>query len=143
MKYRLSLMVGLALMAFPIDSSEPPSRVGMIQLLANPEKYDTQLVLVTGFLHLSFESDALYLHQDDYEHALFDHALWVESSDKMNQEKDKISGTYVAIVGWFSSKPSGSAQHPGAIRRIVRYSVWSRPEEPATQRFRGLKPHGQ
>ena len=44
--------------------------VSMIQLIANPQVYDNKRVRITGFLHLEFEGDAIYLHREDFSYAL-------------------------------------------------------------------------
>lgn len=43
------------------QSQTEPLHVSLIQLIANPEKYDGKQVAVVGFLRLEFEGNALYL----------------------------------------------------------------------------------
>jgi len=43
-----------------------PEDVSLIQLIANPQAYDGKTVRITGFLHLEFEGNAIYLHNEDF-----------------------------------------------------------------------------
>jgi hypothetical protein len=51
--------------------------VSLIQLIANPERYDKKIVRFIAYLHLEFEGDAVYLHRDDFEHAISNDAIWI------------------------------------------------------------------
>lgn len=139
MKAVILLMAILSLLWVSPQTDKVPERVSMVQLLANPDKYDRTLVLVTGYLRLEPEGNTLYLHEEDHKHALLDNGLWVEAPPRMVAEKEKLSGRYVSIVGFFSQQRGGVAsEHPGTIKRVVRYSLWSDPAYPATQKYRDL-----
>jgi hypothetical protein len=57
-----SVMQQLLTIAVTIGQSQTePLHVSLIQLIANPEKYDGKQVAVVGFLRLEFEGNALYL----------------------------------------------------------------------------------
>jgi len=40
--------------------------VSLVQLIANPAEWDGKRVMVSGYLHLEFEGNALHLHRDDH-----------------------------------------------------------------------------
>jgi hypothetical protein len=42
----------------------------IIELIANPLKYNNQRVRIIGFLNLEFEGNAIYLHREDFEHSI-------------------------------------------------------------------------
>lgn len=44
--------------------------VSVIQLISTPELFNGKDVRVIGFLHLEFEGDAVYVHRDDFDHAI-------------------------------------------------------------------------
>src|SRR5438552_1194973 len=69
------------------DASEP-LEVGMIALLASPERYEGQKIRTTGFLCIEFEGNALYLHQEDFRHRATKNAVELYLS-KTQQQKFK------------------------------------------------------
>lgn len=44
--------------------------VSMIQPYSTPELFDGKDIRLIGFLHLEFEGDAAYAHQDDFDHSI-------------------------------------------------------------------------
>ncbi len=58
-----------SLFAVRVRAAEPVD-VTLVQLIANPEKFDGKSIRVIGFLRLEFEGNVLYLHREDYEHAI-------------------------------------------------------------------------
>ena len=49
--------------------------VSMIELIANPEKFDGKRVFVNGFVHFEFEGNGLYFHEEDYHNDLRQNGL--------------------------------------------------------------------
>ena len=108
--------------------------VSMVALLANPEKYNGKKVRVTGFLHVQFEDNAIYLHKDDADYLIGENALWVAYAKEPNLQpicKDKFSasgakqrffdGRYVLIEGRFNMKNHGHlGAFSGAIEDVSR-----------------------
>jgi hypothetical protein len=106
--------------------------VSMVELLANPLMYDGKQVQIIGFLRLEFEGDAIYLHREDFEHAISKNAIWVgrpkDFSEKQTAEVDK---KYVICEGTFSAKEHGHmGMFSGSITQITRLESW----EPAARR---------
>jgi hypothetical protein len=56
----------------------------LIELIANPTKFDGKRVRIIGFLRLEFEGNAIYLSKSDFEHGVTKNGLWVsiEASNK-------------------------------------------------------------
>lgn len=78
--------------------------ISIITLIANPEKFEGDTVRVSGFLNLEFEGNALYIHEEDYEHRMFKNSIWVDidrDSLKLPYFK-KYNKKYVEIEGVFS-----------------------------------------
>jgi hypothetical protein len=99
--------------------SQDDSSVSLIQLIANPEKYDGKQVEVIGFLRLEFEGNALFLHQEDYEHRICRNAIGIGVTKEMKWHKDDVNMHYVLLVGTFrtgeSSTYSGTIENPTAL----------------------------
>ena len=94
--------------------------VSIVQLIAAPEKYDGKVVMVMGFLRLEFEGDAIYLHEDDYRHAIHKNGLMVVTNPKIDMEADKLNLHYVVLEGTFDANNHGNmGLNSGTIRNIT------------------------
>ena len=115
-----------ALTVLVLTSSLPaaePTDVGMIQLLAQPEKYHGKFIRVQGFLRLEFEGNALYLHREDYAHGLTNNGVWVDML--LSPEHMKLNMHYVLIEGVFNAKDRGHlGLWSGTIEKITRAIPW-------------------
>ena len=104
---------------------EMPKDVSMVQLLASPEKFDGKLVRVFGFLRLEFEGDALYLHREDDTQGLTRNALWVDRTDAMEREQEKLNAHYVLIEATFDAEDTGHmGLFGGALKKVTRIIPW-------------------
>jgi hypothetical protein len=65
--------------------------VSIVQLIATPEKYDGKVVQVMGFLRLEFEGNAIYLHEDDYTHAIYKNGLMIVINSNIEPRADKLN----------------------------------------------------
>ncbi|MDF2380364.1 hypothetical protein JMG10_02715 [Nostoc ellipsosporum NOK] len=101
--------------------------VSLIKLLANPEKYHGKRIQVIGYLHLEFEGDAIYLHQEDYTTAIMENAIWVNLSDKQrnNAIAQKSPDHYVILIGTFNAYQKGHlSMFGGSFDHITRLDRW-------------------
>lgn len=106
--------------------AEPAQNVSIIQLIATPEKFQNKRVQMTVFLHVEFEGDAVYLHQEDYEKALTQNALWIDLSGNFSAKAKKINDSYVIVSGVFDSNDNGHmGMFSGALTKIDRLDIWS------------------
>jgi hypothetical protein len=64
--------------------------VSIVQLIANPERYDGKRVQFIGFLRIEFEGTAVYLHREDYEWGIGKNALWINIPTGMSQHTTGI-----------------------------------------------------
>ena len=91
-----------------------------MQLIATPEKYDGKVVQVMGFLRLEFEGDAIYLHEDDYRHAISKNGLMVVRNAKIDVKADKLDLHYVVLEGTFDASDHGNmGLNSGTITNIT------------------------
>jgi hypothetical protein len=100
--------------------------VSMIALIANPESYDGVQVRVIGYLHLEFESDAIYLHRDDFENGISKNALGIsQPADVSPDEWQGLNDQYVLCQGTFRADWMGHmAMNSGTIDDIQRLEPW-------------------
>jgi hypothetical protein len=95
--------------------------VSVIQLIANPELFNEKEVRITGFLHLEFEGNAIYLHREDYEYSIVKNSLALDLTDQQELAFQKLNDHYVAIEGRFSLASSGHfGMHSGSVQNITR-----------------------
>lgn len=106
-------------------------RVSIVSLLATPERYDGKIVQIKGYLNLQFESDAIYLHKEDWEQSIISNALWVQLPEggvfeAINEGTDysRFSGHYVLLAGTFNSQQHGHmGAWPAEISHITRLQI--------------------
>jgi hypothetical protein len=101
--------------------------VSLIPLIANPQAYDRKIVRITGFLHLEFEGNAIYLHGEDFQYSLTKNALWINVPKDMTQGQIKaVNDQYVICTGRFVAGMHGHmGLNSGEIDDVTRLEVWS------------------
>jgi hypothetical protein len=105
--------------------AEQPINVTLVQLIANPEKFDGQLIRVIGFLEIEFEGDVLYLHREDYENAILADGIWVDVTPEMTKNSKSLSKNYVLLEGVFSARERGHlGMWSGSLKNIRRAQLW-------------------
>lgn len=118
----LLLIFGLAGSA----SATPPTDVSIVQLIANPERYDGQQVRVIGFLRLEFEGNAIYLHREDYERSILQNSIWIDLTDSQENSAAKLNNSYVLVEGKFDVRQKGHfGMWPGSLQQVRRLDSWS------------------
>lgn len=79
--------------------------LSMVQLLANPERYDGDHIRVVGYIHLEPDSNAIYLHKEDEEHHVFKNGLWVSLTQGVSFEG--CQDAYVIVEGVYRARTTG------------------------------------
>jgi hypothetical protein len=106
------------------DGSKPTG-VGMVALLAAPERYEGKIIRTLGFMCIEFEGDALYLHEEDYRHGLRKNSLALRLSESQRKQFKGLSLKYVLIEGTvYADGPEHTDLWSGAIGNITRLQVW-------------------
>jgi hypothetical protein len=112
--------------------------ISIIQLIANPEKYNGQTVTVTGFMTIAFESDFLYLSYEDYQHAIVSNAVWFERNPHIIADSEKLDMNYVEVVGTFTTDTIGfglGRPGVGGIKTISNAVLHSELKHPISEKF--------
>lgn len=118
------ILLFTALPAVPL-TGEQPVNATMVQLIANPEKFDGKLIRVIGFLRLEFEGNVLYLHREDFENSILGDGIWVNVNPEMTNQSNALNMHYVILVGFFSSRDHGHmGMWSGTITQIRRAQIW-------------------
>src|SRR5437660_10122960 len=106
MKPLVLACVVAALLVSPMEAQEPTD-VTLVQLIANPDRFDGKLIRVIGFLRLEFEGNVLYLHREDYENAILGDGIWVDVTPSMEKQRATLNMKYVLLEGIFSAGDKG------------------------------------
>jgi hypothetical protein len=110
--------------AGPDDTAQD---VSILQLIAQPEKFDGKRVRFIGFLRIEFEGDAIYLHREDFDHGILRNAVWVNiPADMTRQQQNEVNMRYVICVGVFQAARHGHmGMFSGEIVSVRRLEFWS------------------
>jgi len=105
--------------------------VSMIQLLANPEKYDDKPIRVVGFTLVSPMTALIYPSHIDYEHNIGLNAIVLvldrveKKSGYIMKKNDKVQRQYSIIEGTFKAdKRYRNLTYGGKIENITSFKVW-------------------
>jgi hypothetical protein len=135
MKYFTNILViGCILLAGQGGLGQDRSTPSMIQLLANPEKFDGKVVTLIGFLTLDHQKHHaamgfLSLHEEDAKN-LLSNAVMVVPSEQMLRDEEKIQGMYVIITGLLRLVPGTNDSHGMVIKDVQTCRAWSDPRRP-------------
>lgn len=99
--------------------------VSIIQLIANPEKYDGKFVRVIGVGNIEFEGNCISLSKDDLKYGV-GNSIWIElGKDISYDEAAQYNGEYVIVEGIFDKDDCGHfGMFYGSIKQISRYDLW-------------------
>jgi len=90
----------------------------MVALLASPQKYIGKRIRMQGFLHLEFEGNALYLHEEDYRYALTGNACYLGLSKVQERKFAALNHKYVLIEGTASGRLDLYDAHITNVTRV-------------------------
>jgi hypothetical protein len=89
--------------------------MSLVELIANPKTYDGVRVAVIGYVTLSYEDEAIYLHKDDYENRLFTNAVKLAlTTEQMEQYQKQFRRPCYAEVEGIFHVPEADARVPFA-----------------------------
>ena len=98
----------------------------MVQLIADPARFDGQAIRVIAYLHLQFEGDAIYLHQEDFRRALIQNSMAIRLTPSQRQSAAKLNKAYVLVEGRFRAGEEGhGGLWQGAVHDVSRLSAWT------------------
>jgi len=107
-----------------ISQRPDPINVGMVTLLAGPQRYEGKVIRTIGFLDVEFEGNALYLHEEDYHHGILNNSVPLRLTESQEKQFKEFSLKYVLLEGRIDTKGPEVPQWNGAIVDITRLEVW-------------------
>ena len=112
----------------PHQRPDIPPNVALAELIINPGKYDGKKIQVSGYLHLEFEGDAIYLHKEDYDKHIDKNGFWVSFAPRLTRKikPAHYSDNYVTIIGTFNASDKGHmSSFGGSFDKIVKLDMRS------------------
>ncbi len=107
------------------EGPEKAETVSIVQLLANPEKYEGKLISARGFVRLEFEGNAIYLHKEDYEQSLYSNGLWLNAKDCKRVDGQEFDTGYAWVTAHFTARHHGHmGLWSGALEDVRDCSEW-------------------
>lgn len=96
--------------------------VSLIELIAQPERFDGERIRFLGFFTPLFEGTAIYLHREDFDHGISRNAVWIDiPADMTNQQFGEVGMGYVICVGVFRAAHRGHMNmFSGAVTDVER-----------------------
>ncbi|WP_299223868.1 hypothetical protein [uncultured Psychroserpens sp.] len=95
--------------------------VSLIDLIANPEKYDGRKVMIKGYLNFSNEGHAIYLSKGDFDYGHYKNALYINISDAeiIKRKINYTDNAHGTIIGIFSKDDLGHRRlFSGSLKKI-------------------------
>jgi len=139
----LYFLLLVACSVFPATSTSQvavsrPIVVSMIQLIANPEKFDGKSIAVVGFLGLEYEANLLYLNMGDYDNVEVANALWIDTTEEIRKNREHLNLFYVRIEGTFRAGHGNKRSEflVGGITDIKKCTFYSDPAHPLIERIK-------
>ena len=92
--------------------------ISIVQLLANPQKYDGNRIRVVGYIHFESPDAAIYLHKEDAEHRILKNGVWVSLAE--GGSIDGCQDSYAVIEGLYKASNTGHMRlWSGAITHVT------------------------
>jgi len=91
----------------------------LIQLIADPENYDRQVVTVAGVLRLDSEATTLYFSEADARYGIPANGVWLRLDAGQKEDFRFLAGRFVMLKGRFSARHHGPSDlYRGSIGEI-------------------------
>lgn len=122
--FAVGFVVIVALSTSPHADDPRQGAVSLIQLIANPAAFEGKRVLLTGYVVLEFENQAVYLHESDAKYGIARNGLWLDVPLGGDSHRARFHQQYVLIEGTFNAQRRGHlGLFSGAIEHIGRFEL--------------------
>jgi hypothetical protein len=121
------MLLGTACSEALWGASKPgePTIVGMVALLAAPQKYNGKIIRTWGFLNLRSDDNAIFLHKEDCQVPLLKNSFGLDLTEEQEKQFKSLNQTYVMVEGTLhSAGPDGPASNSGTLVHITLVHGW-------------------
>lgn len=99
-------ILALLLVFISAAAQEQPT-ISLVTLVAMPERYHGKPVVVSGFMYLQREHNALYIGKSDFQHGALKNAVYLQITNDLFEHVYRLNGCYVVVSGTFDGKNTG------------------------------------
>lgn len=108
-----------------VEKPSEPINVGMLALLAAPQKYNGKIIRTIGYLYLRSDGDALFFRQEDLEIPILKDSFSLALTPEQKQQFKELNLRYVIVQGVMrSSGPDGPELSSGTIMQVTMVHGW-------------------
>jgi len=94
----------------------------MVQILANPDKYDGKRVRFVGYVVVEFECHAIFVDQESYKHGILMNSVGLLHD--FGKRRTKADKKYCLIEGVYKATPVGyRGAHNGSLI-VSKVMIW-------------------
>ena len=98
--------------------------VSIIQLIANPEKYDGKVVRFEGVANIEFEGNGIFLSREHRKARVQSFAIWMDLSDELAKGRKWLNGKYCIVEGKFHAADRGHmGLYMGSLSDITMFNA--------------------
>jgi len=90
----------------PISNGQVPN-TSILQLIANPQKFDKKTVRFQGVVNIEFERNGIYLSKEHWENSVTSCGIWLDIDPKLAKSRKWANGKYFIIEGVFHAEDKG------------------------------------
>jgi len=117
-------------------SATEASYVSLIQVIANPEKFDGKRLVILGFIDFEREADLVFPDKLRYDNVILPDTLWINPTEEMGKNKTMLHLKYVRIDGIFHAGAQRQFRFAvGGMTDIRSCTPWSDPSHPGRERI--------
>jgi hypothetical protein len=121
-KIMKTLIMAIVLIAGVARGQAPTA--SLIQLIANPEKFDGKTVIVEGVTNVEFEGNAIYLSKEHWKHSIPSFGVWLDLDPKLAKDRKWANGLYCVIKGTFRAGDKGHmGLYGGSLTEVSMFVV--------------------
>jgi hypothetical protein len=98
--------------------------VSIIQLIANPERYDGKVVRFEGVTNIEFEGNGIYLSKEHWKAHAQSFAIWMDLNDELTKGRKWLNGKYCVVEGVYHAADRGHmGLYMGSLSDIAMFSA--------------------
>ena len=98
--------------------------VSIIQLIANPEKYDGKVVRFEGATNIEFEGNGIYLSKEHRKAHVQSFAIWMDLTAEQAKGRKWLNGNYCIVEGTFHAADRGHmGLYMGSLSDITMFNL--------------------
>ncbi|MCG2612006.1 hypothetical protein LZZ90_10855 [Flavobacterium sp. SM15] len=100
-----------------IVARQKSETISIINLIANPEKYDGKRISISGYMVVEFEGTAIYLSRDDFDNRIYKNGIFLSLNTDLNNFRI-YHKEFVTLDGTFSIRKGHMSLFSGELLNV-------------------------